>query len=196
MLKFSLLYLHSRASAMDHGRPSRPSPEKCVFCLGSHTAGVGVRWTHCEKVSWPLQGPALPSRDECLERAAQPSGLGFRADPSQASLPPPGACLPVSHSRPRGGGCMLKAVTGPFPPARGEQGHQAVLSACSTPGEGQGTHVRPETFLCGFAATGRVSAQGRGSAGAGLGGSGGLATAALPLPPDTHTPHHHRHQDA
>lgn len=61
-------------------------PRKMRFYLDSCTTVVGVGWTDCEKVSWSLQGPALPSWGECLERSAHTSGL--RADPSQVSLPP------------------------------------------------------------------------------------------------------------
>lgn len=76
-------------------------PRKMRFYLDSRTTLVGVGWTNCEKVSWPLQGPALPSWGECLERSAHASVLGLRADPSQVSLPPrrlrsPTRCLSPS----------------------------------------------------------------------------------------------------
>lgn len=52
----------------------RPFQEKMRFYLDSRAAVVGVGRTNGEKVWWPLQGPALPSWGECLERSAHASG--------------------------------------------------------------------------------------------------------------------------
>lgn len=78
---------------------------------------------------------------------------------------------------------MLKAMAGHLPPARWGARALTALSVRSTSGEGQGSTCRLETFICGFAATGRVSAQGRVSAGAGLGALEGLATTPPSAPP-------------